>query len=64
MTAAAHRHDFERQIKGLAVVSDVPSGSRLGLNRIGDAWVPGSSGEFLAVTSPATGEPVDRKSVV
>lgn len=45
-----------RSLKGLPIVTDLPSGLRLGQNRIGADWRLGASGEFLAIRSPCTGE--------
>ena len=43
-------------LRGTPIVSETETGARIGLNRIGSQWQPGSSGRFLRVDSPATGE--------
>ncbi|MDX3926284.1 MAG: aldehyde dehydrogenase family protein [Shinella sp.] len=43
-------------LRGMPIVSEIESGARVGLNRIGAEWVPGSSGSFLRIDSPSTGE--------
>lgn len=43
-------------LRGMPIVSETESGARVGKNRIGSEWVAGSTGTFLAVDSPATGE--------
>lgn len=43
-------------LRGMPIVSETESGARVGLNRIGAEWVPGSSGSFLKIDSPSTGE--------
>lgn len=51
-------HVPPRSLKGLPIVTDPPSNLRLGRNRIGAVWRTGASGEFLAIRSPCTGEPL------
>lgn len=46
----------EPNLRGMPIVSETETGARIGLNRIGAEWVPGSAGRFLRVDSPATGE--------
>lgn len=43
-------------LRGMPIVLEPASGLRVGTNRIGSQWVPGSSGKFLRVDSPSTGE--------
>ncbi|MDT3379755.1 aldehyde dehydrogenase family protein [Labrys neptuniae] len=43
-------------LRGMAIVSEPEQGLRLGTNRIGSTWTAGSSGRFLKIDSPATGE--------
>jgi len=43
-------------LRGMAIVTEPEASLRLGTNRIGSRWVPGSAGRFLKIDSPATGE--------
>lgn len=45
-------------LRGMPLVSEPESGLRVGLNRIGSEWVAGSTGKFLKIDSPSTGETV------
>lgn len=45
-------------LRGMPIVSEPPSGARIGLNRIGGGWVAGTTGHYLKIDSPATGEPL------
>ncbi|MAY63482.1 MAG: aldehyde dehydrogenase [Rhizobiales bacterium] len=45
-------------LRGMPIVTDPKSGLRIGTNRIGSKWTPGSSGQFLRVDSPSTGEEI------
>lgn len=45
-------------LRGMPIVTEPESGLRLGVNRIGSDWVAGSSGTFLKIDSPSTGEPL------
>ncbi|QOG07263.1 aldehyde dehydrogenase [Aureimonas sp. OT7] len=43
-------------LRGMPIVDQPSEGLRLGVNRIGAEWRPGSSGRFLRIDSPSTGE--------
>lgn len=43
-------------LRGMSIVSETETGARVGVNRIGATWVPGSAGRFLKIDSPSTGE--------
>lgn len=43
-------------LRGMAIVEEPKSGLRLGTNRIGSEWIAGSSGRYLEIHSPSTGE--------
>ncbi|MEJ5902578.1 aldehyde dehydrogenase family protein [Ochrobactrum teleogrylli] len=43
-------------LRGMPIVTEPESGLRLGVNRIGSEWLAGSSGTFLKIDSPSTGE--------
>lgn len=45
-------------LRGMPIVTEPQSGLPVGVNRIGADWVAGSSGTFLKIDSPSTGEPV------
>jgi hypothetical protein len=40
----------------MAIVSEPEAAARIGINRIGGEWIAGSSGKFLKIDSPSTGE--------
>ncbi|WP_224620672.1 aldehyde dehydrogenase family protein [Mesorhizobium sp. AD1-1] len=43
-------------LRGMAIVSEPEAAARIGINRIGGEWIAGSSGRFLKIDSPSTGE--------
>lgn len=43
-------------LRGMPIVVEPSAGLRVGINRIGSRWVPGSSDKFLKIDSPSTGE--------
>jgi succinate-semialdehyde dehydrogenase/glutarate-semialdehyde dehydrogenase len=45
-------------LRGMPIVTEPESGLRVGINRIGSEWTAGSSGTFLKIDSPSTGEPL------
>ncbi len=43
-------------LRGMPIVAQPTEGLRIGTNRIGSEWVAGSSGKYLRIDSPSTGE--------